>query len=120
MYLQKARHLLRLLGRDRDMHELVLQGVDEYIRVREDEGAHGGTVYKEIVALRQALEWGRASQAASKLPALPAEAGRASVVPRAPRSPRRPAVPATIVGVDRRRRRRKPRALANAGLLHLQ
>jgi len=57
MYLQKARHLLRLLGRDRDAHALRLEDVDEYIRAREQEGAHGGTVYKEIVTLRQALKW---------------------------------------------------------------
>ncbi len=57
MYLQKARHLLRVLGSDVDVHDIALEDVDAYIRTREDEGAHGGTICKETITLRQALKW---------------------------------------------------------------
>ncbi|MCA9711718.1 MAG: site-specific integrase, partial [Myxococcales bacterium] len=59
MYVQKARHLLRVLGREVLIATLELEDVDEYLRVREGEGAHPGTVYKEIVALRQCLKWAK-------------------------------------------------------------
>jgi integrase len=57
MYLQKARHVLRVLGESLALDELTLEDVDGYIRTRETEGAHGGTIYKETVTLRQALKW---------------------------------------------------------------
>ncbi len=59
MYVQKARHVLRVVGREVLIEKLALEDVDEYLRVREDEGAHPGTVYKEIVALRQCLKWAK-------------------------------------------------------------
>jgi hypothetical protein len=55
MYVQKAGHLQRLVG-DRAAGELqdisVMQG---YIKTRLEEGAKPGTVYKELVTMRQAL-----------------------------------------------------------------
>ena len=59
MYVQKARHLLRVLGRDLQLETLTLEDVDAYLRTREREGAHPGTIYKEIVTLRQCLKWGK-------------------------------------------------------------
>ncbi len=59
MYVQKARHLLRVIGRDLPLPRLVLEDVDAYLRTREGEGAHPGTVYKELVTLRQCLKWAK-------------------------------------------------------------
>jgi len=55
MYVQKAGHLQRLVG-DRAAEDLqdisIMQG---YIKTRIDEGAKHGTIYKELVTMRQAL-----------------------------------------------------------------
>lgn len=57
MYDQKGRHLLRVFGPDRTIGSLTRDDVKAYVAQREVEGAHGGTVYKEVVALRQCLKY---------------------------------------------------------------
>jgi integrase len=59
MYVEKARHVLRVLGDDLLLDRITMEDVDVYLATRTREGAHGGTLYKEIVTLRQALKWAR-------------------------------------------------------------
>jgi integrase len=54
MYESKAGHLLRILG-GVDVNVIHLDHVGDYIGKRLEEGAARGTVYKELVTLRQAL-----------------------------------------------------------------
>jgi integrase len=55
MYIQKAGHLQRLLGERLagDLPDISI--VKSYIKTRQIEGAKSGTIYKELVTLRQAL-----------------------------------------------------------------
>ena len=55
MYTQKARHLLRVLGQDADARTLRREQVAGYIAQRREDGAHQGTIYKELVTLRRCL-----------------------------------------------------------------
>lgn len=54
-YQQKARHLERLLGKDLELGQMTRDAVGAYARTRLAEGAHPGSVHKEMVVLRRAL-----------------------------------------------------------------
>lgn len=56
MYEQKARHLVRVLGRDVPISSVTRDQVRDYIALRIQEGAASGTVGKELVTLRGALK----------------------------------------------------------------
>jgi integrase len=58
MYMQKGRHLLRLIG-PRDLTEIRLETTETYIAMRLNEGAHRHGVAKELVTLRRALKAAR-------------------------------------------------------------
>ncbi len=55
-YQQKARHVERLLGRDVELARLTRDDLVGYVRTRLEEGAHAGTVHKEMVVVRRALK----------------------------------------------------------------
>jgi integrase len=57
-YMKKARHVLRVLG-DIDIHELDRDATEDYVAQRLEEGAIQGTIYKEVVVLRQALKYAK-------------------------------------------------------------
>ncbi len=56
MYRQKAGHLVRCFGADAKLATIDANSVGLFVRRRLEEGAHRGTVYKELVALRQILK----------------------------------------------------------------
>lgn len=56
MWTQKAGHLIRVLGRERDINTLTRDELQGYINARYAEGAALSTVAKEMITLRSALK----------------------------------------------------------------
>lgn len=74
-YEQRGRHLERVFGLDRLVATIVRDEVDDFIELREQEGAHTSTVYKELVCLRGVLR-------CAKLPETAVPSYNAKYVPR--------------------------------------
>jgi hypothetical protein len=53
------KHLYRILGAQRDLNGLKAADIQDYIKVRRDEGVSTSTINREIGLLSAALNWGR-------------------------------------------------------------